>query len=77
MKKALISTTELILTGYRVAQVEDETNIFDVAEGMYWADCNDYIIADKFYFDVVTNSILPFPKQSKPNQPTTTGTQTL
>lgn len=82
MKKALISTIESYQffngsKGFRVAQVENVGNEFAVAEGLYWINCDDSIEADRFYFDEKTQSILPIPEQSKPQQPTTNGTQTL
>ena len=86
MKKALISTIEdrTYLTGakgYRIAQVEDETNIFPVAEGLYWADCDDTVIADEFYLDTTTNSSLPIPKntfaQSGNNGPAVVGVTSI
>ena len=49
--KALISKIEPIKTGYRVCQVESDENIFDVADGLFWIDCPDNIIADQFWFD--------------------------
>lgn len=66
MKKALISTIEPRSffdgsEGYRVAQVEDESNIFAVAEGLYWEDCVDGVVADEYYFDPTTNEIKPIP----------------
>ena len=76
MKKALISTIEPITnfdgsTGIRVAQVENASDIFEVAEGLYWVDCNDNVIADEFYFDDISKSILPVPKRTATNpQPT-------
>lgn len=83
MKKALVSTFEPReffdgSAGYRVAQVEDEGNVFDVAEGLYWADCADDVVADQFYFDTATNEIktipvVPPPPPDPAPQPTTQG----
>ena len=50
-KKALISTFEPRESGYRVAQVEDATNIFEVADALFWVDCADDVVADQFWYD--------------------------
>ena len=60
--KALISTLEQKETGYRVAQVEQDENIFPVAEGLFWKDCDFTIIADKFWFDPSSDSFKEFKK---------------
>jgi len=50
-KKALISTVEPRESGYRVAQVEDANNIFEVGSGLMWVDCADNVVADQFWYD--------------------------
>lgn len=50
-KKALISTVEPRESGYRVAQVEDAANIFEVAPSLFWVDCADDVVADQFWYD--------------------------
>jgi hypothetical protein len=50
-KKALISTVEPRESGYRVAQVEDAANVFEVAPSMMWVDCADDVVADQFWYD--------------------------
>ena len=50
-KKALISTVEPRESGYRVAQVEDAANVFEVAAGLMWVDCADNVVADQFWYD--------------------------
>ena len=50
-KKALISTVEPRESGYRVAQVEDANNVFEVAPGLMWVDCADDVVADQFWYD--------------------------
>lgn len=50
-KKALISTVEPRESGYRVAQVEDAANIFEVGSGLEWVDCADNVVADQFWYD--------------------------
>ena len=48
MKYALICPNELVLDGYRVAQVEEIA--FEVAEPTYWVECADSVVADLWYF---------------------------
>ena len=50
-KKALISTVEPRESGYRVAQVEDANNVFEVAPSLMWVDCADDVVADQFWYD--------------------------
>ena len=61
MKKALISTLEPRETGYRVAQVEPADQIFNVADWLFWTDCEDNVIADLFWYDPKDQSIQPLP----------------
>jgi hypothetical protein len=61
-RKALISLVESRQTGYRVAQVEDAENIFEVAEGLLWVDCDDTIVADKFWYDTTSQTFNAFPE---------------
>jgi len=77
--KALISSIEPRESGYRVAQVAADNETFVVAEGLFWVDCADDVVADQFYFDPIAQQIIPAPvpvpklNQSKPvNQPTNT-----
>ena len=78
--KALISTFELRETGYRVAQIVEDGQEFDVAPDLYWVDCDSEIKVDQVWYDPSDNSfkdfqiINSFPAQ---NQPTSTGTQNL
>lgn len=50
-KKALISTVEPRESGYRVAQVEDAANTFEVGASLFWVDCADDVVADQFWYD--------------------------
>lgn len=72
MKKALVSTNEPLFDGFRIAQVEDEANIFEVHDSLFWIDCADDVTADSFYYDPTTLAILPNPL---PKEIATTGTQ--
>lgn len=74
--QALISTTEPVKSGYRVAQVEPDNNIFAVAESLFWTPCSDEVIPDFFWYDPSDNTIKNvYPTET--TQPTTTGAQTL
>jgi hypothetical protein len=50
-KKALISTVEPRESGYRVAQVEDAANTFEVGSPLFWTPCADDVVADQFWYD--------------------------
>jgi hypothetical protein len=93
MKKALISPNESpiqYISGWteknqpvystypnscRVAEVEQAE--FEVAPPLFWVDCADDIVADQFYFDTVTDEILPVVNVPKPvlEQPESSGLQ--
>lgn len=79
--KALISTIEPRETGYRVAQVEPDGNIFPVADTMFWVDCADDVVADRFWYAPQDETIKPVPEPISgvvsENQPTVNGAQTL
>lgn len=60
--KALISTIEPVQSGYRVAQVESNENIFPVAEGLFWLSCSDEVVADQFWYDPSDETIKEVPK---------------
>jgi hypothetical protein len=82
MKKALISpnespiqyisswteTNQPIYSTYpnscRVAEVTQTE--FEVAPPLFWVDCDDSVVADQFYFDTVTNEILPIVNEPLP-----------
>lgn len=57
--KALISSIEPVLGGYRVAQVTQDDATFQVAEGLFWADCADDVVADQFWYDPQDQTIKP------------------
>jgi hypothetical protein len=63
--KALISPNELVylpdgVIGQRVAEVKPDDQIFPVAEPLFWMDCADNVVADKFYYN--GSEILPIPE---------------
>lgn len=55
----------IIENSYRVAEVTDQ--IFEVSEPLFWTDCPNEAIADQWYFDVKTNSVLIKPEAPSPN----------
>lgn len=57
--KALISCIEPREAGYRVAQVEQDANVFPVAHGLFWVDCADDVVADYFWYDPQDQTIKP------------------
>ena len=59
-KKALISPVEPRESGYRVAQIEADANIFEVG-GLFWTPCADDVVADQFWYDPSDELIKPFP----------------
>lgn len=61
MKKAIISPLETRETGYRVAQVVNDGEQFEIGPPLFWQDCPDNIVADQFWFDPASSSfkILP------------------
>lgn len=78
--KALISSIEPRETGYRVAQVEPDANIFAVAEGLFWVDCSEEIVQDEFWYDPQDQTFKPVPVSEikvGANQPTVSGAETL
>jgi hypothetical protein len=67
--KALISSQEVVThfdgtTGYRVADVH-ETG-FEVANPLFWIECDDDVLADRFYYDPVDSTIKAVPVLVKP-----------
>jgi hypothetical protein len=75
--KALISSIEPVESGYRVAQVATDEMTFVVAEELFWVDCADDVVQDKFYFDPVTKQVVPLTTPPIQPPPTTFGTVTL
>lgn len=69
MKKALISPIEKIYfnngtVGSRVAQVTDAE--FPVAAPLFWIDCVDECVADKWYYSDSDNKLYVIQKETKP-----------
>lgn len=70
MKNALISPEEKVykydgtLLGVRVAEVSDTT--FEVASPLFWVECADDVVADQFYYDTETQTIIAVPPRPTP-----------
>jgi hypothetical protein len=60
MKEALISPKEPRELGYRVAQVVNEGQTFEVG-GCFWTPCANDIVADQFWYDPTDELIKAFP----------------
>jgi hypothetical protein len=66
--RALISPIEKCQTGYRVAEVEPDVKVFEVAEPLFWVDCADDVVADQFWYDPETQTIKPVPEPEQNQQ---------
>lgn len=81
MKQALISLNEPVETGYRVAQIADQS--FEIAPPLFWVECADDVVADQFWYDPSDQTIKAMsapesvPVNAALDQPTSTGSQTL
>jgi hypothetical protein len=70
MKNALISPNEPVysydktLLGVRVAEVCDTP--FEVASPLFWVECADDVLADQFYYDTETQTIIAIPPRPIP-----------
>lgn len=69
MKNALISPNEQVysydktLLGVRVAEVLDIP--FGIAPPLFWVECADDVVADQFYYNTETQTIIPVPVKPK------------
>jgi hypothetical protein len=62
--KALISTLETRLTGYRVAELVADNSTFPVADTMFWVDFPSnldlsLVSEDKYWYDPLDQTIKP------------------
>lgn len=79
--KALISPLETREAGFRVADVAAQS--FEIAQPLFWVDCADDVVADKFWYDPATQScqLIPVPEpveyETDIAQPISQGAQTL
>jgi hypothetical protein len=69
-KEALISPIEPRETGYRVAQVVDQYQTFEVGQPLFWVECADDVVADKFWYNPDNQLIVPNPPPPPPPLPT-------
>jgi len=69
MKKALVSKIEFCgrnNSDYRIVQVVDANNTFDVNTNLEWKDCADNIEADKWSYDPATSTFKVLPNGVSP-----------
>lgn len=59
MKKALVVPVQPVGEGYRIAEVSDV--VFEVAESLFWIDCDDSVVADQYYYDPLDTNIKELP----------------
>ena len=57
--KALVSPNEPCQSGFRIAEVEPDDKVFDVAQPLFWVDCANDVLADHFWYDPETETIKP------------------
>ena len=68
---------------WRVAQVQEDS--FEVASPLFWTACANDVVADEWYYQTSTGTILPIPAPAPipdtvpaaADQPVVSGTQTL
>jgi hypothetical protein len=63
-KKALVSTVEPSgkdSAGYRVVEVVDSANTFEVHSSLEWKDCADTIKSDIYWYDPSANTFKKLP----------------
>ena len=60
-KRALISPNEPRENGYRVAQVVNDGQTFEIAQPLFWTLCANDVVADQFWYDPTDELIKPFP----------------
>ena len=64
-KKALVSTIEpkgKDDAGYRVLEVVDAANTFEVHSNLQWHDCADAVEMDKYWYDPASSSFKKLPE---------------
>lgn len=74
-----VAITQDIPNSARVAEVAEQT--FPVAEPLFWTPCADDVVADEWYYDTVSQTIIvipsPPPVPAAADQPVVDGAQTL
>ena len=70
-KKALISTIEPdgnpTNPGYRVLEVVDAANTFEVHSNLQWHNCADTVEMDKYWYNPVSSSFKKLPEAIDPS----------
>jgi hypothetical protein len=64
-KKALVSTVEPRGendAGYRVVEVVDSANTFEVHSGLEWKDCSDSVAVDLYWWKPATSEFKKLPE---------------
>jgi hypothetical protein len=64
-KKALVSTTEARGendSGYRVVEVVDSANTFDVHSSLEWKDCSDSVAVDLYWWKPSSSEFKKLPE---------------
>ncbi len=69
--KALVSILEPRETGYRIAEVVADGDIFDVAPDLFWVDCSDQIVKDEYWYDPSDETIKAIPVPVVSDRPKT------
>lgn len=66
MKLALVTPNEISYLGFRVAQVEADTDSFEVAQPLFWTACPDEAVADLWFYDPDDQAVkvIPIPDVS-------------
>jgi hypothetical protein len=62
--QALISPNEPRETGYRVAEVAQQT--FEVALPLFWVPCATNVVADQYWYDPFDKTIKSIPESQLP-----------
>jgi len=66
-----------IVDGVRVAEVVANGSEFPIAPPLFWDDCADDVVADKWYYNTETTAIIQIPAAPPYPSTGTTGTQTV
>ena len=66
-KQALISPNEPRETGYRVAQVVDDGQTFEVGAPLFWTPCADDVVVDQFWYNPDIQLVIPNPPPPPPS----------
>lgn len=67
--KALIATNQQarnylnnkVINGKRVLEIKSDDQIFDVADELFWIDCDEFVNSYMYYWDEDSKSIKPIP----------------